>query len=55
MGVVDFPLSLLGEVLQTYIAVRDIAQPVTQGKTVKIVKPVFVMQIIARKKYNANI
>ena len=39
--VIDLPLSLLGEVFQRYLAVRYIAQLVTQGKTAKI------MQIIA--------
>ena len=34
--VIDLPLSLLGE----YLAVRYIAQLVTQGKTAKIAKPV---------------
>ena len=33
------PLSLLGEVFQRYLAVRYIAQLVTQGKTAKIAKP----------------
>ena len=40
MRVVNLPLSLLGEVFQRYLAVRYIAQLVTQGKTVKIAKPV---------------
>ena len=40
VGVVDLPLSLLGEVFQRYLAVRYIAQLVTQGKTAKIAKPV---------------
>ena len=39
VGVVDLPLSLLGEVFQRYLAVRYIAQLVTQGKTAKIAKP----------------
>ena len=34
-GVVDLPLSLLGEVFQRYLPVRHIAQLVTHGKTVK--------------------
>ena len=34
------PLSLLGEVFQRYLAVRYIAQLVTQGKAAKIAKPV---------------
>ena len=38
--VIDLPLSLLGEVFQRYLAVRYIAQLVTQGKTAKIEKPV---------------
>ena len=37
--VIDLPLSLLGEVFQRYLAVRYIAQLVTQGKTAKIAKP----------------
>ena len=40
VGVVDLPLSLLGQVFQRYLAVRYIAQLVTQGKTAKIAKPV---------------
>ena len=40
VGVVDLPRSLLGEIFQRYLAVRYIAQLVTQGKTVKIAKPV---------------
>ena len=40
VGVVDLPLSLLGEVFQSYLAVRYIAQLVTQAKTAKIAKPV---------------
>ena len=39
VGVVDLPLSLLGQVFQRYLAVRYIAQLVTQGKTAKIAKP----------------
>ena len=35
-GVVDLPLSLLGEVFQRYLSVRHIAQLVTHGKTVKM-------------------
>ena len=38
--VTDLPLSLLGEVFQRYLAVRYTAMLVTQGKTVKIAKPV---------------
>ena len=34
-GVVDLPLSLLGEIFQRYLAVRYIAQLVTHGKAVK--------------------
>ena len=37
----DLPLSLLSEVFQRYLAVKYIAQPMTQGKTAKITKPVF--------------
>ena len=37
-------LSLLGKVFQIHLAVRYIAQLVTQGKTAKIAKPV--LQII---------
>ena len=37
--VIDLPLSLLGEVFERYLAVRYIAQLVTQGKTAKIAKP----------------
>ena len=33
-------LSLLGEVFQRYLSVRDIAQLVAHGKTAKIAKPV---------------
>ena len=40
VGVVDLPRSLLGEIFQRYLAVRYIAQLVTQGKTAKIAKPV---------------
>ena len=40
VGVVDLPRSLLGEIFQRYLAVRYIAQLVTQGKTAKITKPV---------------
>ena len=40
VGVVDLPLSFLGEVFQRYLAVRYIGQQVTQGKTVKFAKPV---------------
>ena len=40
VGVVDLPLSLLGQVFQRYLAVRYIAQLVAQGETVKIAKPV---------------
>ena len=40
VGVVDLPLSLLGEVFQSYLAVRYMAQLVTQAKTAKIAKPV---------------
>ena len=36
-GVVDLPLTLLGEVFQRYLAVRYIPQLVTQSKTVKII------------------
>ena len=32
-GVVDLPLSLLGEVFQIYLLVRCIAQLLTHGKT----------------------
>ena len=32
-GVVDLPLSLLGEVFQRYLLVRHIAQLLTHGKT----------------------
>ena len=40
MWAIDLPLSLLGEVFQRYLlAVKYIAQLVTQGKTAKIVKP----------------
>ena len=39
VGVVDLPRSLLGEIFQRYLAVRYIAQLVTQGKTAKIAKP----------------
>ena len=35
-GVVDLPLSLLGEVFQRYLAVRHIAQLVTHGKLRKL-------------------
>ena len=38
--VIDLLLSLLGEVFQRCLALRYIAQLVTQGKTAKIVKPV---------------
>ena len=47
-GVVDLPLSLLGEVFQRYSSVRHIAQLVTQGKTVRIAKSAL-YKIIARK------
>ena len=40
VGVVDLPRSLLGEIFQRYLAVRYIAQLVTQGKAAKIAKPV---------------
>ena len=40
VGVVDLPRSLLGEIFQRYLAVRYIAQLVTQGKTAKTAKPV---------------
>ena len=36
VGVVDLPRSLLGEIFQRYLAVRYIAQLVTQGKTAKL-------------------
>ena len=48
MGVVDLPLSLLGKVFQRYLAVKYIAQLVTQGKTENC--EACLMQIIARKK-----
>ena len=38
MGVVDLPLSLLGEGFQRYLSVRRIAQLVTHGKGVKLRK-----------------
>ena len=38
MGVVDLPLSLLGEAFQRYLSVRHIAQLVTHGKSVDIAK-----------------
>ena len=47
-AVVDFPLRLLGEFLRRYLSVRHIAQLVTHGKTVRIVKSVL-CKIIARK------
>ena len=50
-GVVDLPLSLLGEVFQRYLSKvfqRHIAQLVTQGKTVRIAKSAL-YKIIARK------
>ena len=46
MGVVDLPLSLLGEVFQRYLSVRHIAQLVTHGKTVRIVKSVLCKIIV---------
>ena len=39
---------ILGEVLQRYLSVRNMAQLVTHGKTVRIVKSVL-CKIIARK------
>ena len=53
MGVVDLPLSLLGEAFQRYLLVRHIAQLVTHGKTVKIAKSVL-CKIIARKDIILN-
>ena len=53
VGVVDLPLSFLGEVFQRYLAVRYIAQLVTQGKTENC--KACPIQIIAHKKNNANI
>ena len=47
-GLVDFLLSLLGDVFQTYLSVRHIAQLVTHGKTVEVAKSVL-CKIIARK------
>ena len=47
-GVVDFPLSLLGEFFQSYLSVRHKVQLVTHGKTVKTAKSVS-FKIIARK------
>ena len=40
VGVVDLSLSLLSEAFQRYLSVSHIAQLVTHGKGVKIVKPV---------------
>ena len=54
MEVVDLPLSLLGEIFQRHLAVRYIAQRVTQDKTVKIAKPVLCKQLPI-KENNANI
>ena len=48
MGVVDLPLSLLGNVFQRYLSVGHVAQLVTHSKTVKIAKSVL-CKIIARK------
>ena len=47
-GVVDFPLSLLGEFFQSYLSVRHKVQLVKHGKTVKTAKSVS-FKIIARK------
>ena len=47
-GLADFLLSLLGDVFQTYLSVRHIAQLVTHGKTVEVAKSVL-CKIIARK------
>ena len=53
VGVVDLLLRLLGEVFQTYLSVRHIAQLVKHGKTVKISK--FVLcKIITRKDIILN-
>ena len=38
MGVLDLPLSLLGEVFQKYLAVRHTDQLVTHEKTVRVLK-----------------
>ena len=46
VGVVDLPLRLLGEVFQRYLSVRHIAQLVTHGKTVRIVKSVLCKIIV---------
>ena len=39
------PLSLFGEVFQTYLALTYIAQLVTQGQTAKIAKSVLCKQL----------
>ena len=44
MGVVDLPLSLLGEGFQRYLSVRYIAQLVTYDKTLN--KPTIYRQIL---------
>ena len=40
MGVVDFPLSLLGEVFQRYLSVKHTGQLATHGKTVRAAESV---------------
>ena len=52
-GIVDLPLSLLGEVFRRYLSVRHIAQLVTHGKTVRIRKCVL-YKIISGKDIISN-
>ena len=47
-GVVDLPLSWLGEVFQRCLSVRHIPQLVAHAKTVKIAKPVLCKIIVCK-------
>ena len=52
MGVVDFPLSLLGEVFQRYLSVKHTGQLVAHLKTMRAAESVLYKIILGGRRRN---